>query len=66
MIQDHSIIDYSSLNTHSFQKSIKEYLVFKAKKNMNMLGQDIDEINVLDILDSYYNQEEEKGNDETT
>lgn len=66
LIQDHSIIDYSSLNTHSFQKSIKEYLVFKAKKNMNMLGQDIDEINVLDILDSYYNQEEEKGNDETT
>lgn len=58
LIQDHSVIDYSTLKPEDFENSIKEHLVFKAKENMHLLGKDIDEVSLLNVLSSYYARDE--------
>lgn len=47
--------DYNVLNEEeSFVTSIKEYLIFKARESQNLIGKDIDEITMMEILTSYY------------
>jgi type I restriction enzyme M protein len=63
VIQAHSETDYSNLNENSFINSIKSYMVFNAKKEMNILNEEIDEFRLLELLNEYYfadDGEEEK------
>jgi type I restriction enzyme M protein len=61
LIQDHSVIDYSTLKPEDFENSIKEHLIFKAKENMHLLGKDIDEVSLLNILSSFYTKDGAKN-----
>jgi hypothetical protein len=54
LIQAHAETDYSHLNGTNFLRVIKEYLIFVAKNEMNLLERDIDEITLLEILSKYY------------
>lgn len=50
----HSKTDYSTLSEDDFIKSISDYLIFSAKKDLNLLDSDKSEFEMLDILGSYY------------
>jgi len=52
LIQAHSNTDYSDLSNINFEKSIKEYTVFKTKQSLGLLDKDIDDITMLEILNS--------------
>jgi type I restriction enzyme M protein len=54
LIQAHAKTDYSKLSENNFARIIKEYLIFNAKKEMDLLEKDIDEITILEILNKYY------------
>jgi type I restriction-modification system DNA methylase subunit len=54
LIQAHSRTDYSKLSNVSFENSIKEYMVFKAKEEMNLLDVNIDEITLINLLNKRY------------
>ena len=54
LIQAHAKTDYSHLNEASFIRAIKDYMVFNAKKEMNLLEKDIDEITLLEIVTKFY------------
>ena len=56
IIQAHSVTDYSLLNENSFVSTIKDFLVYQAKRDMNLLDQNINEIDLLNVLDNYYNK----------
>ncbi len=53
-IYAHSKTDYSTLNEQDFIKSISDYMVFEAKKDLNLLNTDISESELLKIISSYY------------
>ena len=46
--------DYSGLNEEKFIDSIKKYMVFKAKESQNLIGKDMDEVSVIELLSNYY------------
>jgi len=50
IIQAHMKTDYEKLCDDDFIKSIKEYIVFSTKKDLNLLDKDLDEITILEIL----------------
>lgn len=50
IIQAHSKTDYSQLSKEDFLKTIREYVVFNVKKELNLLGKDIDELKIIEIL----------------
>jgi hypothetical protein len=50
IIQAHSKTNYDNLTEKSFEKSIKEYVIFSTKLKLNLLDKDIDEITLLEIL----------------
>ena len=50
IFQAHSKIDYSTLNERDFLKPIKEYMIFKIKKDLNLLDKNLNEFEVLEIL----------------
>ena len=50
IIQAHSKTDYSNLSEEDFLKSIREYVVFQIKKDLNLLDKDIDDLAMLEIL----------------
>ncbi len=52
IIQAHSKTDYSNLSNKSFEKAIKEYIVFKTKLQLNLIEKDLDEIELLEILNT--------------
>lgn len=54
LIQAHAKTDYSHLNENIFLQGIKEYMVFTAKQEMNLLENDIDEITLLEIVSEFY------------
>ncbi len=56
LIQAHSKTDYSNLNEKSFEKSVKEYMIFKAKQDMNLLNSNIDEVTLLNLISDYYEE----------
>ncbi len=50
IIQSHSKTDYSQLSEKHFLNSIREYVIFKTKKNLNLLDKDLNELEFLEIL----------------
>jgi predicted RNA methylase len=54
IIQDHSVVDYSKLTQSDFERSLRKQLIFKAKQDVGLLGVEVDEIELLDVLSDYY------------
>lgn len=50
IIQAHSKTDYGNLSEKTFEKSIKEYVIFSTKLKLDLIDKDIDEITLLEIL----------------
>ena len=50
VLQAHSKTDFSSLNKKSFNKTIREFIIFSLKYKLNLLSTDIDEISLMEIL----------------
>lgn len=50
IIQAHSKINYDNLSEKTFEKGIKEYIIFSTKLKLNLIDKDIDEITLLEIL----------------
>lgn len=50
IIQAHSKTNYDKLSEKTFEKSIKEHIIFSTKLKLNLLDKDIDEITLLEIL----------------
>ncbi|MCE2686935.1 MAG: SAM-dependent methyltransferase [Rickettsiales bacterium] len=50
IIQAHAKTDYNNLTEKSFEKSIKEYVIFSTKLKLDLIDKDIDEISLLEIL----------------
>jgi type I restriction-modification system DNA methylase subunit len=52
IIQAHSKTDYSTLKEEDFLNSIREYVIFKTKKNLNLLDKDLNELEILEMLNN--------------
>lgn len=50
IIQAHSKTDYSKLSNRDFINSVKEYVIFSTKMKLNLIGKNIDDITMLEIL----------------
>lgn len=50
IIQAHSKTDYNQLSDSTFEKSIREYVIFLTKQKLNLLDEEIDELELLEIL----------------
>ena len=50
IIQAHSKTNYENLSEKTFEKSIKEYVIFSTKLKLDLINKDIDEITLLEIL----------------
>ena len=50
IIQAHSKTNYSDLTEESFEKVVKEYIIFKTKKDLNLLDKNLDEVSMVEIL----------------
>jgi len=57
LIQAHCKTDYSQLTEASFSNAIKEYMVFAAKQEMDLLETKLDEISLLELLADYYSED---------
>jgi len=53
-IYAHSKTDYSRLSEKDFIKSIADYMIFNAKKDLGLLDKNLNEIDLLGALSSYY------------
>lgn len=53
-IYAHSKTDYSNLVEQDFINSIREYMIFEAKKDLGILTEEKTEAEILDILSAYY------------
>lgn len=58
-IYAHSKTDYSTLCEEDFIKSISDYMIFQAKKDLDILNVDLTETELLGAISSYY----ENGNE---
>lgn len=56
-IYAHSKTDYSNLSEDDFIKSITDYMVFEAKKDLDILDKNISETELLNVISSYYDNE---------
>lgn len=52
IIQAHSKTDYSTLKEEDFLNSIREYVIFKTKKDLNLLDKDLNELEILEMLNN--------------
>ena len=52
IIQAHSKTDYSQLREEDFLNSIREYVIFKTKKDLNLLDKDLNELEILEMLNN--------------
>lgn len=50
IIQAHSKTDYSKLSQKDFSNSVKQFVIFSTKLKLNLIGKDIDELTLLEIL----------------
>lgn len=50
----HSKTDYSGLSEDDFIKSITDYMVFAAKKDLDILDKNLSETELLDVISTYY------------
>lgn len=57
LIQAHSKTDYSLLSENSFVNTIKKYISFKIRKNLNTLDKKVDDITIAEILISYFGKD---------
>lgn len=55
-IYAHSKTDYSTLNEDDFIQSISDYMIFEAKKDMNILNKELSETELLEVLGNYYSK----------
>jgi len=58
-IYAHSKTDYSTLNEDDFVQSISDYMIFEAKKDLNILDKKITETELLKIISGYYDNDKE-------
>lgn len=49
-------IDYSGLTSASFDKTIKNRLVYVAKRDLNLVDADLDEISLLEAISDFYDR----------
>lgn len=56
VIQAYSKTDYSKLEDSDFINNIKEYLVFNAKNNLNILFENINEITLFENMYNFYGE----------
>lgn len=54
LIQAHAKTDYSHLNKNSFINTIKQYMIFNARQELDLIDKDIDEITLLEIVSDFY------------
>ncbi|MDR3306079.1 MAG: SAM-dependent methyltransferase [Endomicrobium sp.] len=60
-IYAHSKTDYSTLSENDFIKSISDYMVFEAKKDLGILfNDDLTEAELLSVLSSYFDKDATK------
>ena len=52
IIQAHSKTDYSKLEEKDFLNSIREYVIFSTKKDLNLLDKDLNELETLEMLNN--------------
>ena len=52
LFQAHSETDYSELTTSAFENTVKEYSIFLAKKHMDLIDEDLDELELLELFRS--------------
>jgi type I restriction enzyme M protein len=50
IIQAHSKTNYEKLSEKTFEKSIKEHVIFSTKLKLDLVNKDLDEITLLEIL----------------
>ncbi len=50
LIQNFSKVDFSSLSNTDFENTIKEFLIFNTKKELGVLEEEINELDLLEIL----------------
>ncbi len=50
IIQAHSKTNYDNLSEKTFEKSVREYVIFSTKLKLDLIDKDIDEIELLEIL----------------
>ncbi|MBU4338863.1 SAM-dependent methyltransferase [Patescibacteria group bacterium] len=50
IIQAHSKTNYNDLSEKTFEKSVREYVIFSTKLKLSLIDKDIDEIELLEIL----------------
>ena len=50
IIQAHAKTNYDNLTEKTFEKSIKEYIIFSTKLKLGLIDKDIDEVTLLEIL----------------
>lgn len=63
LLQAFATTDYSTINESNFENAIKEQLIFEAKRELDLLDKDIDEVELLSILSDYYTQEEDDSDE---
>jgi len=59
-IYAHSKTDYSTLCEEDFIKSISDYMIFQAKKDLDILDKGLTETELLGAISSYYSSNDEK------
>ena len=52
IIQAHSKTDYSKLEEKDFLNSIREYVIFSTKKDLNLLDKNLNELETLEMLNN--------------
>ncbi len=60
LIQAHCKTDYSKMSEANFVHAIKDYMIFQAKEQLDLLDKDIDEVTLLEILADYYSNSMEE------
>lgn len=60
LIQAHAKTDYSNLNESSFSHAIKQYMIFNAKQEMNLLDKDLDEVTLIELVSDFYADTKDK------
>lgn len=60
LIQAHAKTDYSNLNENSFSHAIKQYMIFNAKQEMDLLDKDLDEVTLIELVSDFYADTKDK------
>ena len=50
LIQAFSKVEFDKLSVSDFEKTVKEFVIFNTKKDLNLLDKDLNEIDLLEIL----------------